>query len=52
VDWDEVRSALDSGDPEELAFDSAQVLERVSTRGDLLAPVLWIVQLLPQVTTA
>jgi bifunctional non-homologous end joining protein LigD len=50
LDWDEVRAALDSRDPDDLAFDSGQVLDRVSTRGDLLAPVLSIVQVLPQVT--
>ncbi|MGH2768152.1 MAG: non-homologous end-joining DNA ligase, partial [Actinomycetota bacterium] len=52
VDWDEVRAALDSGDPKDLAFDAAQVLDRVSTRGDLLAPVLSLVQVLPQVAPA
>ncbi len=47
VDWDEVRAALDSGDPDDLAYDTAQVLDRVSTRGDLFAPVLSVVQALP-----
>jgi bifunctional non-homologous end joining protein LigD len=52
VDWDEVRGALDSGDPLDLAFDAAQVLDRVATRGDLLAPVLSLVQVLPPSTLA
>jgi bifunctional non-homologous end joining protein LigD len=50
VEWDEVRSALASGDPHDLAFDPLQVLDRVSTRGDLLAPVLSLVQVLPPAT--
>ena len=52
VGWDEVRSALASGDPHDLAFDALQVLDRVSMRGDLLAPVLSLVQVLPQATPA
>ncbi len=48
VEWDEVRSALASGDPHDLAFDAVQVLDRVSMRGDLLAPV----QVLPPATRA
>jgi len=44
VDWDEVRAARD---PQDLAFDSAQVLDRVSRHGDLFAPVLSLVQELP-----
>ncbi|MHB8235485.1 MAG: DNA ligase D [Solirubrobacteraceae bacterium] len=47
VDWDEVRATLDSGDPETLAFDAAQVLRRIEERGDLFAPVLSLVQQLP-----
>jgi bifunctional non-homologous end joining protein LigD len=48
VDWDEVRAARDSGDPNSLAFEAAQVLERVAERGDLFAPVLSLVQGLPK----
>jgi bifunctional non-homologous end joining protein LigD len=47
VDWDEVRTGLDSGDPASLAFEAGQVLERVAERGDLFAPVLSLVQELP-----
>jgi hypothetical protein len=47
VDWEEVRSALSSGDPSQLSFDAAAVLERVRRRGDLFAPVLSLVQELP-----
>jgi bifunctional non-homologous end joining protein LigD len=47
LDWDEVRAGRDSGDPESLAFEAQQVLVRVSERGDLMAPVLSLVQQLP-----
>jgi bifunctional non-homologous end joining protein LigD len=47
VQWDEVRATLDSGDPDTLAFDAAQVLQRIKERGDLFAPVLSLVQQLP-----
>jgi len=47
VSWDEVEAVIASGDPEELAFDSAQVLERVAERGDLFAPVATLEQELP-----
>ncbi len=49
VEWDEVRVALDSGDPARLAFEAAVVLERVLERGDLFAPVLSLVQELPAI---
>jgi bifunctional non-homologous end joining protein LigD len=47
VEWDEVRATLRSADAARLAFDSSSVLERVSERGDLFAPVLSLVQTLP-----
>jgi bifunctional non-homologous end joining protein LigD len=47
VDWDEVRGALDADDPSLLAFEAAQVLDRVSELGDLFAPVLSLTQKLP-----
>jgi bifunctional non-homologous end joining protein LigD len=47
VDWDEVRATRDSGDPATLAFEAEKVLERVTERGDLFAPVLSLVQKLP-----
>ncbi len=47
IDWDEVRATRDNGDPATLAFEAAQVLERVSERGDEFAPVLSLAQELP-----
>ncbi len=47
VEWDEVRATRDSGDPASLAFEAGEVLVRVAERGDLLAPVLSLVQELP-----
>jgi len=46
VSWEEVEQALDAGDPDCLAFDSAEVLERVAD-GDLFAPLLELEQELP-----
>jgi bifunctional non-homologous end joining protein LigD len=45
--WDEVRAGRDSADPASLAFEACQVLEHVAERGDLFAPVLSLVQELP-----
>lgn len=47
LEWDEVRAALDGGDPEALRFEAGAVLERVAERGDLFAPALSLVQKLP-----
>jgi bifunctional non-homologous end joining protein LigD len=47
LQWDEVRLALDAGDPASLAFQAREVVERVADRGDLFAPVLSLVQQLP-----
>jgi bifunctional non-homologous end joining protein LigD len=47
--WDEVRAALDDGDPGALRFQAGEVLERIGERGDLFAPVLSLVQKLPSV---
>jgi bifunctional non-homologous end joining protein LigD len=49
VSWDEVRRALDSGDPRSLAFECDEVLERVARDGDLFAPLLALEQSLPAV---
>jgi bifunctional non-homologous end joining protein LigD len=49
VEWDEIRAALDAGDPAALAFEAGEVRQRVSERGDLFAPVLSLVQKLPAV---
>ena len=47
VTWEEVEAVLDSGDPDDLAFTSDEVLERVAEHGDLFAPVLERRQALP-----
>jgi bifunctional non-homologous end joining protein LigD len=47
VDWDEVAAAIQSEDPDDLVFESQQVLERVTERGDPFAPVLSLMQRLP-----
>jgi bifunctional non-homologous end joining protein LigD len=49
LDWDELRAALDGGDPGALRFEAPQVLERIAGRGDLFAPVLSLAQKLPSV---
>jgi bifunctional non-homologous end joining protein LigD len=46
--WDEVAGALDAEDARELSFEAGAVLERVAEHGDLFAPVLSIVQALPE----
>ena len=45
--WEEVEAVTESEDPDELAFTSAQVLERVAEHGDLFEPVERLVQELP-----
>jgi bifunctional non-homologous end joining protein LigD len=47
--WEEVRAALDGGDPDVQRFQAGQVLERIAERGDLFAPVLSLAQKLPSV---
>ncbi len=49
VRWDEVASCREAGDPELLAFDTEQVLARVSQHGDLFAPLLTLNQQLPPI---
>ena len=49
LEWEEVRAALDRGDPAALRFEAAAVLERIAERGDLFAPVLSLTQKLPSV---
>jgi bifunctional non-homologous end joining protein LigD len=46
--WEEVEAVVGSGDPDDLAFTSDQVLARVSEHGDLFAPVLELEQPLPR----
>jgi len=50
ITWDEVRACHDSGDPQDLVFEAAQVIERVSEHGDLFAPVLSLVQQVPSLS--
>jgi bifunctional non-homologous end joining protein LigD len=45
--WEEVEAVLDSGDPEELAFTSDDVLARVAEHGDLFGLVEELEQRLP-----
>jgi bifunctional non-homologous end joining protein LigD len=49
VSWDEVADTQRNGDGESLAFDTDQVLERVTELGDLFAPVASLRQRLPPV---
>ena len=50
--WEEVEGGLESGDPEELAFTSDQVLARVAEHGDLFLPVIELEQELPVLSSA
>ena len=45
--WEEVEGVLQSGDPDDLAFTSDEVLARVAEHGDLFAGVLELEQSLP-----
>ena len=47
LEWEEVESALESGDADALVFEADDVLDRVEERGDLFAPVLELKQRLP-----
>jgi bifunctional non-homologous end joining protein LigD len=47
LEWDEVEAVIESGDPDDLAFTTDEVLERVAEHGDLFAPVTSLVQPLP-----
>jgi bifunctional non-homologous end joining protein LigD len=47
LDWDEVRTALEHGDPDALRFEAPAMIERIAERGDVFAPVLSLVQQLP-----
>jgi bifunctional non-homologous end joining protein LigD len=48
VTWEEVEAAADSGDGSSLVFETGDVLERIETQGDLFAPVLELMQELPE----
>lgn len=51
VQWQEVENCLETADPNLLAFDAGQVLDRVKKHGDLFAPVLKLKQKLPPLAT-
>jgi bifunctional non-homologous end joining protein LigD len=46
--WEEVEAVVESADPDELVFTSADVLGRVAEHGDLFAPVEELEQELPR----
>ncbi len=48
VSWEEVQQSLDARDPELIAFDTEQVLQRAAQRGDLFATLLSTRQELPR----
>jgi bifunctional non-homologous end joining protein LigD len=50
VSWDEVESALDTGDAGRLSFEAPEVLDRVAGAGDLFAPAATLRQDLPLLT--
>jgi bifunctional non-homologous end joining protein LigD len=49
VDWDEVESVVDSGDPSKLTFTSDEAIARAEKLGDLFEPVLKKKQRLPKI---
>ena len=49
LSWRELEDALRAGEGGRLAFEAAQVIERVRERGDEFAPVLSLVQELPRI---
>jgi bifunctional non-homologous end joining protein LigD len=49
--WNEIESALDTGDADSLKFEAPQVLERVAELGDLFAPVATLEQHLPRLNS-
>ena len=46
--WEEVERLASDGDAEAVRFEAADVLTRVAEHGDLFAPVLEVVQQLPE----
>lgn len=50
--WEEVEKLAADGDPEAVRFEAAEVLERIEREGDLFAPVLELVQELPEAPEA
>lgn len=47
VTWDELRAALEAGEPQRLIFTAGEMLQRVARRGDLFEKVLMLEQRLP-----
>jgi bifunctional non-homologous end joining protein LigD len=50
ISWEEVEQALKKKDAQRLVFETADVLTRVETLGDLYAPLLKLKQKLPQLS--
>ena len=48
ITWEEIEATAESGNGEELVFETTDVLERIDEHGDLFAPVLELEQELPQ----
>ncbi len=48
INWEEIEQCDRSGDKSPLIFEAAQVLERVTHKGDLFAPALTLQQALPE----
>jgi bifunctional non-homologous end joining protein LigD len=46
--WEEIEAALERDDPDRLVFETAEVLKRIDSHGDLFAPVLELKQKLPE----
>ena len=49
VTWEEVATAIEQNNPDLLAFEATQVLDRTSKLGDLFSPVLTLKQKLPAI---
>lgn len=49
VTWQEVTAAIEQNNPDLLAFEATQVLDRTSKLGDLFSPVLTLKQKLPAI---
>jgi bifunctional non-homologous end joining protein LigD len=48
IAWEEVAAVVESGDPEDLVFTTADALARVAEHGDLFAPVAELEQTIPR----
>ncbi len=52
VAWDELEQAFEAERPEQLVFESEEVLPRADEHGDLFEPVLELKQSLPELEAA